>query len=175
MTNEEISHAILSMDEQEDIPKDMLEQVTHTGSEFEWVVTYFQGFPWRSSDHRAGQSSSGRTVLWGTWEQRCCCWVWGLICSSFRMRADWKHTPCCVTVVSGFPETTGDSVWSVWSHIKISFFNNLQMWHSDIYLISFISHVWFIFYIIFDFKRFDSKLVAAVFDLPISAFKFAFV
>lgn len=34
MTNEEIRHAILSMDEQEDLPKDMLEQVTHTGSEF---------------------------------------------------------------------------------------------------------------------------------------------
>lgn len=29
MTNEEIRHAILSMDEQEDLPKDMLEQVTH--------------------------------------------------------------------------------------------------------------------------------------------------
>lgn len=30
MTNDDIRHAILSMDEQEDLPKDMLEQVTHT-------------------------------------------------------------------------------------------------------------------------------------------------
>ncbi|KAF3844396.1 hypothetical protein F7725_007559 [Dissostichus mawsoni] len=29
LTNEEIRHAVLSMDEQEDLPKDMLEQVTH--------------------------------------------------------------------------------------------------------------------------------------------------
>ena len=34
MTNEEIRQAILSMDAQEDLPKDMLEQVTHKGSDF---------------------------------------------------------------------------------------------------------------------------------------------
>lgn len=38
LTNEEICHAILTMDEQEDLPKDMLEQVPNIHTTFKHVT-----------------------------------------------------------------------------------------------------------------------------------------
>lgn len=43
MSNEEIKRAVLSMDEQEDLPKDMLEQVSHLLSGLKTVLSMKQG------------------------------------------------------------------------------------------------------------------------------------